>query len=102
MKSGSCRSNGRGGSKDRPHHGAICAIDLDPTRVVSAAVNGDNSKGVSDAFDIIGFNYNLRFPDQYHKKHPKRPIYGSETSSAIATRGEYVTDKLRNRSALMT
>jgi beta-galactosidase len=36
--------------------------ELDPTRVVSAAVNGDNKKGVSEAFDIIGFNYNLSFP----------------------------------------
>ena len=48
--------------------------ELDPTRVVSAAVNGDNEKGVSDAFDIIGFNYNLKFPDDYHKENPKRPI----------------------------
>jgi beta-galactosidase len=70
--------------------------ELDPTRVVSAAVNSDNKKGVSDAFDIIGFNYNLQFPDAYHKAHPKMPIYGSETSSAIATRGVYSTDKLRN------
>jgi beta-galactosidase len=70
--------------------------ELDPTRVVSAAVNGNNSKGVSDAFDIIGFNYNLHFPDEYHKKHPTTPIYGSETASAISTRGEYTTDKLRN------
>jgi len=70
--------------------------ELDPTRVVSAAVNGDNSKGVSDAFDIIGFNYNLSFPDEYHKKNPTRPIYGSETSSAISTRGEYTTSPLRN------
>ena len=36
--------------------------ELDPTRVVSAAVNGDNEKGVSDAFDIIGFNYDLESP----------------------------------------
>ncbi|MGP8253401.1 MAG: beta-galactosidase GalA [Terracidiphilus sp.] len=70
--------------------------ELDPTRVVSAAVNGNNQKGVSDAFDIIGFNYNLNFPDDYHKKHPTRPVYGSETASAISTRGEYNTDKLRN------
>ena len=70
--------------------------ELDPTRVVSAAVNGDNEKGVSDAFDIIGFNYGLNRPDGYHKEHPKRPIYGSETSSAISTRGAYATDKLRN------
>lgn len=70
--------------------------ELDPTRVVSAAVNGDNQKGVSDAFDIIGFNYNLKGPDGYHKEHPERPIYGSETSSAIGTRGVYSTDPLRN------
>jgi beta-galactosidase len=70
--------------------------ELDPTRVVSAAVNGDNEKGVSDAFDIIGFNYNLKGPDGYHKEHPKRPLYGSETSSAISTRGVYSTDPMRN------
>jgi beta-galactosidase len=70
--------------------------ELDPTRVVSAAVNGDNEKGVSDAFDIIGFNYGLDRPDSYHKEHPKRPLYGSETSSAISTRGDYSTDPLRN------
>ena len=70
--------------------------ELDPTRVVSAAVNGTNEKGVSEALDIIGFNYNLKFPDDYHKKNPKKAIYGSETSSAISTRGMYSTDPLRN------
>jgi beta-galactosidase len=70
--------------------------ELDPTRVVSAAVNGDNSKGVSEALDIIGFNYRLEYPDEYHKKHPDKAIYGSETSSALSTRGVYDDDKLRN------
>jgi beta-galactosidase len=70
--------------------------ELDPTRVVSAAVNGDNRQGVSDAFDIIGFNYNLHYPDKFHAEHPDRPVYGSETSSAIGTRGVYSTDPLRN------
>jgi beta-galactosidase len=70
--------------------------ELDPTRVVSAAVNGDNEKGVSDPLDIVGFNYDLKGPDGYHKEHPKRPLYGSETSSAISTRGVYTTDPLRN------
>jgi beta-galactosidase len=70
--------------------------ELDPTRVVSAAVNGDNKQGVSDALDIIGFNYGLDRPDGYHKNNPVRPIYGSETSSAISTRGEYSTSPLRN------
>jgi beta-galactosidase len=71
--------------------------ELDPTRVVSAAVNGDNEKGVSVPFDIVGFNYNTqKWPAAFHNKYPKRPIYGSETSSAVSTRGEYTTDKLRN------
>jgi beta-galactosidase len=70
--------------------------ELDPTRVVSAAVNGDNEQGVSDALDIIGFNYHTDFPDAFHKKHPKRAVFGSETSSAISTRGEYSTDPARN------
>jgi len=70
--------------------------ELDPTRVVSAAVNGPNDKGVSDALDIIGFNYVLQYPDDFHKKNPRRPIYGSETASALATRGVYTTDPLRN------
>lgn len=70
--------------------------ELDPTRPVSAAVNNDNEKGVSNALDVIGFNYHLEFPDKFHKEHPNRPVYGSETSSAISTRGMYVDDPLRN------
>lgn len=70
--------------------------ELDPTRVVSAAVNGTNEKGLSDPLDIIGFNYSLQYPDGYHKEHPDRPIFGSETSSAISTRGEYTTDAKRH------
>ena len=70
--------------------------ELDPTRPVSAAVNGTNKRGISDAFDVIGFNYNLKYPDGFHKEHPKLALYGSETASAVATRGVYSTDPLRN------
>ena len=70
--------------------------ELDPTRVVSAAVNMNNEKGVSNALDIIGFNYNQNYPEGFHRSHPTRPIYGSETSSAISTRGEYTTDPKSN------
>lgn len=71
--------------------------ELDPTRVVSAAVNGDNEKGDSVPLDLVGFNYNTpKFPEPFHKKYPKRPIFGSETSSAISTRGVYTSDRLRN------
>ena len=70
--------------------------ELDPTRVVSAAVNGDNKQGVSNALDIIGFNYDLKRPEEFHKLHPDRALFGSETSSAISTRGVYSSDPLRN------
>ncbi len=71
--------------------------ELDPTRVVTAAVNGDNEKGISEPLDVIGFNYNdQKYPEPFHKKYPRRPVVGSETSSAISTRGEYVTDPKRN------
>lgn len=70
--------------------------ELDPTRVVTAAVNADNRQGISDAVDLVGFNYHLDFPDAFHKDNPKRPVFGSETSSAVSTRGEYTTDSKRN------
>jgi beta-galactosidase len=70
--------------------------ELDPTRPVSAAVNAPNTQGISNAFDIIGFNYNLQYPDDFHKKHPKLAVYGSETASALVTRSVYATDPLRN------
>jgi beta-galactosidase len=38
----------------------------------------------------------MQYPEGFHKKHPKMAIYGSETSSALATRGVYSTDPLRN------
>ena len=70
--------------------------ELDPTRPVSAAVNGANEKGVSKALDVIGFNYHMDFPDNFHKNHPQMPVYGSETASAVSTRGLYFTEPLRN------
>jgi beta-galactosidase len=70
--------------------------ELDPTRVCTAAVNNNFGTGVSKVLDVMGFNYNLKVPDDYHKAHPNQPSIGTETASAISTRGEYFTDKLRN------
>jgi beta-galactosidase len=69
---------------------------LDPTRPVTSAVNGDNEKGISEPLDVIGFNYHQEYPDDFHKKHPERPVVGSETASDVSTRGEYATDPKRN------
>ena len=79
--------------------------ELDPTRLCTAADNGGYVKGVVNALDVVGFNYNLgqpskpnepSAPDAYRKTHPHALNIGSETASAVSTRGIYTTDKLRN------
>jgi len=70
--------------------------ELDPTRLCTAAVNEAYETHFSDGLDVMGFNYNLGVPDEWHKAHPKKPSVGSETASTVATRGIYSTDKLRN------
>ena len=70
---------------------------LDPTRVVSAPVNGDNEKGLSVPLDIIGFNYNTRVSRPVSQEDiPNGRFTDRRTSSAISTRGVYATDRLRN------
>ena len=79
--------------------------ELDPTRLCTAADNGGYVKGVVNALDVVGFNYNLgdltkpnapNAPDTYRKAHPHALTIGTETASAVSTRGIYSTDKLRN------
>ena len=70
--------------------------ELDPTRLCTAAVNGNWGNGVSKALDVEGLNYNLHDIDAYRKSHAKQPLIGSETASTVSTRGIYQTDKLRN------
>jgi beta-galactosidase len=71
--------------------------ELDPTRLCTAADNGGYAKGVVNALEVVGFNYNLpSAPDAYHKAHPHALTIGTETASTVSTRGIYSTDKLRN------
>ena len=70
--------------------------ELDPTRLCTSAVNNQWETGISKSLDVEGFNYSLQEPDKFHKNHPDRPTVGSETASAISTRGIYVTDEQRN------
>ena len=68
---------------------------LDETRPVTAAMNGGSfsPRNVSQAVDVVGFNYQIRDYDRFHKANPELPMTSSEDGSAIMTRGEYVTDK---------
>ena len=71
---------------------------LDDTRPVTAAMNGGvfAPVNVSQAVDVVGFNYQIPLYDKYHAAHPDKPITSSEDTSAVMTRGEYKTDMDRH------
>lgn len=67
---------------------------LDDTRPVTAAMNAGvfAPVNVSQAVDVVGFNYQIDLYDKFHAAHPDKPITSSEDTSAVMTRGEYATD----------
>ena len=67
---------------------------LDTTRPVTAAMSGGASApiNVSQAVDVVGFNYQQGQYDPFHKSHPNQPVTSSEDTSSFMTRGVYVTD----------
>ncbi|MEA5404625.1 beta-galactosidase GalA [Arcicella sp. DC2W] len=71
---------------------------LDNTRPVTAAMNGGlfASKNVSQAVDVVGFNYQMQSYDRFHKENPTMKLTSSEDVSAFQVRGEYKTDKAKN------
>jgi beta-galactosidase len=71
---------------------------LDESRPVTAAMNDGlfTPVNVSQAVDVVGFNYQFQSYDAFHKAHPTIPITSSEDTSAFMTRGEYRTDNDRH------
>jgi beta-galactosidase len=71
---------------------------LDDTRPVTAAMNDGmfSPINVSQAVDVVGFNYQIGDYDRFHTIHPTLPLISSEDTSAFMTRDEYVTDKARH------
>jgi beta-galactosidase len=64
----------------------------DPTRPTTAAFNNANGamrNGLADAVDLPGFNYRASQYAQIVKDHPNWIIFGSETESAVSSRGVY-------------
>ena len=68
---------------------------LDTTRPVTAAMNFGfmNPINVSQAVDVMGFNYQQKSYDAFHKRNPNLPVLSSEDTSAFITRGEYESNK---------
>ena len=71
------------------------ASRLDPTRLVTEAMNGSWGKGLSAVVDVQGFNYFQGDIDAFHRDSPHQPTMGTETASAISTRGIYANDATR-------
>ena len=71
---------------------------LDKTRPVTAAMNGGlfSKINVSQAADVVGFNYQMNDYDRFHKANPTLAMTSSEDVSGLMVRGEYVTDTARH------
>ena len=68
------------------------ATEFDGTRPVSIAPTGAIGTGGLAVCDVIGYNYMDPAAAAYHKAHPGKPVIGTETVSAVGTRGIYITD----------
>lgn len=87
----------------------LCGIvhEEDPTRPTTTAMNwAQATHPLPATVDIIGLNYQgagvRNAPGQYpafHEKFPDKLIFGSETASALSSRGEYVFSVTSSNSA---
>jgi beta-galactosidase len=64
----------------------------DGSRPVSIAPTGAIGTGGLAVCDVVGYNYMDPGAAAYHKAHPEKPVIGTETVSAVCTRGIYITD----------
>jgi beta-galactosidase len=92
----------RGGKIARELKGIV--LQYDTTRLVTSAlsmVTAADVNGYAAALDVVGINYEVKWYDGQHKKYPNRLYIGSETTSAVASRGVYhgPADKLIYKSA---
>jgi beta-galactosidase len=65
--------------------------ELDPTRLVTAAMNGGfmETNGFISVLDVVGFNYNPWVYAPFHAQFPTKPMVATEIASEIGTRGIY-------------
>ncbi len=57
--------------------------------IASNYIEWENSQKIGNLLVHSGYNYTEKCYDEHHKKYPDTVIYGSETSSAVRSRGIY-------------
>lgn len=63
----------------------------DPTRPVTAGANHTEAgyNGFQKTVDVFGYNYKPQEYGKFRDKNPTIPLFASETSSTVSSRGEY-------------
>ncbi|KAA6459073.1 glycoside hydrolase family 2 protein [Acidobacteria bacterium AB60] len=69
------------------------AMQHDGSRPVSLAPTGAIGTGGLAVGDVAGYNYMDPQSEEFHNKNPEKPVMGTETVSAVGTRGIYITDR---------
>lgn len=69
-------------------------LKYDPKRNAFATIGSnfmgnENAQKASDVVKLAGYNYTERLYNEHHEKYPDWFIYGSETASAVRSRGIY-------------
>ncbi len=65
---------------------------LDKTRPITTANNDPSTRNkiiASGAVDLVGYNYNWKNYPSFHDRYPGKKFIGTETTSALETRGFY-------------
>jgi beta-galactosidase len=67
------------------------AHEEDPTRLVTAGCNNIQAgyNGFQKTVDVFGYNYKPQEYAKFRQSNPGIPLYASETSSCVSSRGEY-------------
>ncbi len=63
---------------------------------IDGMINGEaagSGTGGLAVCDVIGYHYADPAAEAFHKAHPEKIVLGTETVSAVCTRGIYITDK---------
>jgi beta-galactosidase len=71
---------------------AALVREEDPTRRVTVGANivRGGYNGFQQTVDVFGFNYKPHEYAKFRTANPGQPLYGSETSSTVSSRGEYL------------